>query len=219
MHLVNIVLIEGLPGTGKTTLAETIKAKFEGEGLGVREYTEISKSHPIFTLRFEKDVHDENYLESDLAKWGEFLSRNDNTNIHIFDAAPFQNSIRYSLESGNENKINNYITQIQSALEPHNVSLIYLRPQSVKDQIEYCLNVKGGDWVKNISNYYENVPHSQERKRVGIEGLKAFWNDYAELCDGVMEHISIPSKTIRFAPGEWARVNREVFGFLTRPRA
>ena len=215
----NIVLIEGLPGTGKSTLAETLKLKFEGEGRKACEYTELSKDHPIFTLKFEKDARDENYLESDLTKWTEFLSTNDNEAIHIFDAAPFQNSIRYSLEFRNENKINNYINQFQRELGPHNASLIYLRPKSAKEQIEYCLSVKGDDWVKNITKYYENVPHSQVRNREGIDGLKAFWNDYAELCIGLMENISIPSKIIRFAPGEWARVNREVFGFLARSLA
>jgi hypothetical protein len=165
------------------------------------------------------NVHDEKYLDSDLARWAEFLSRYDDESVHIFDAAPFQNSIRYSLECGNENRINKYIDQFQSLLEPHEASVIYLRPKSVNTQIDYCLSTKGESWVKNVPEYIENVPHSKERERVGIEGMKAFWNDYAQLCDGVMERISIPSKIIRFVPGEWARVNREAVGFLERPLA
>ena len=213
-----VIFIDGLPGSGKTTLTENLCISLNSKEVNLKSYSELSKTHPIFSLRFQKiDVHSDQYSSLDLSKWRDFVKQAENdTNIHIFDAAPFQNSVRYLLESSSESRIDDYFSQFEEIISPLSPRLIYLRPANAISQSQFCITIKGKEWAKNVPNYLENTKFSNDRNWKGIEGMHNFWDAYATVCDSLVSKTNIPTNIINIVPGEWNRHHKEASTFINK---
>ena len=202
-----IILIEGMPGCGKSTLTNTLEKRLAKQDIRAQAYSELAKTHPIFSLRFgDIDVHDPRYLDADLERWQIFLDRNKNDQrTYIFDAAPFQNSIRYAFEANFDDQIPIYYSKLQKLWQQTqtHAKLIYLQPENIANHTDWCISNKGALWAKNVSKYIESTPYAQKRDLQGVTGMKQFWNDYVCLCNALLKETRIPVKEIISTPYDW----------------
>lgn len=214
----NIVFIEGVPGSGKSTLTEYLENSLRAKECKVSSYGELSKEHPIFSLRFGNlDVHDPQYLDCDLERWRDFIKHHHTRDeTYIFDAAPFQNSVRYAFESGKKDSAVEYLNKLQCLLASLSVIFIYLKPPCIIDQIEYCIDHKGNQWGKHVTEYIEKTHCAIENHWTGIDGMKSFWYEYSSLCDELVTGLQWKKKAFSTAPDTWNIVQNEISDFVVR---
>ena len=211
-----VVLIEGMPGSGKSTLADNLSNLLKEQGIQSCSYQELLKDHPVFPCRRKgSDVHDGQYLKKELSSWRKFVAVNSHKNVtYFFDAAPFQNSVRFAMESCNSEKCEWYISELSEILDGVNPSLIYLRPDCAFTQTDFCIRDKGEAWSKNVSAYLESTCYSRERDWKGVDGMSRFWSNYVSLCDSLVSKVTMPKRVIRSVPGEWSRIQNEALSFI-----
>ena len=213
-----IIFVEGMPGCGKSTLADNLAAMLREKGNEPFSYQELDKKHPVFPFRENKtDTHSIQYLEKDLSNWKRFVNSNSDKNgIHIFDAAPFQNSVRFAIEAGHTEKSSEYLSELEKILLEVSTCLIYLRPDCPLLQTDYCIRDKGEVWGSKVSDYLESTYFLKQHGWEGLAGMRSFWDRYVSICDSLVDEIKMPKKVIRSAPGEWGRVQEEAFNFIVK---
>ena len=216
-----IIFVEGMPGCGKSTLADNLAAMLREKGDESFSYQELDKKHPVYVVREkETDAHSIQYLEKYLSRWKCFVKSNNLRNeVHIFDATPFQSFVRFAIEAGNADKSSEYISELEKILSGISSCLIYLKPDCPLQQTDYCIRDKGKVWGSKVSNYLESTNFSKQHGWEGVAGMKKFWSCYVSICDLLVAEIGMPKRVIRSAPGEWDRVQEEVFNFVDKEMA
>ena len=113
-----IIFVEGMPGCGKSTLSDNLSAMLQEKGCKSCSYQELDKNHPISLFgEMKNGAHSIQYLEKYLNRWEIFVKSNSRKNdIHIFDAAPLQNSVRFAVEAGYAERGNKYIIDLERIL-------------------------------------------------------------------------------------------------------
>jgi hypothetical protein len=207
--------VEGLPGTGKTTMAEQLCAIAQKSGRAAAWYLEESIDHPVHgqSLKLERK-NGGGFVTACLDSWHRFAERAANDAvIHILEGSAFQSTVRFMMEE-ELSGIEEYYTRFEEIVSPLAARVIYLRP---KDAIQHSLLtslLRGEVWTGKVSNYLEKTAYSKSRGLVGTSGMHRFWADYAVLCDRIIRRSALPVKTINVEPGEWERHSAEAVDFF-----
>ncbi|RJF96091.1 hypothetical protein [Noviherbaspirillum saxi] len=208
-------LIEGLPGAGKSTMAEYLCVLARQSGYGATWFLEEAVDHPVHpaSLKIHRNGC-ENFIEECLRSWSRFVDRcvSDDT-IHILEGSAFQSTVRFMMEIGLP-AIGDYFSRFEEIVAPLNPRMVYLRPQDARQHSQYVSQLRGEGWTNQVSGYLENTWYSKCEGLKGIGGMHGFWADYAELCDALVLRMKMPVLTIEFIPGDWERHRSVTARFL-----
>jgi hypothetical protein len=207
--------VEGLPGTGKTTMAEQLCAQARKSGLSAAWYLEESIDHPVHGWKLKQGrKNSDMFVKSCLDAWRLFAENATKTeDLHIFEGSAFQSTVRLMMEE-QISGIEGYYVSFEEIVSPLAARVVYLRP---KDAIQHSLLtalLRGEVWTGKVSNYLEKTAYSKSRGLVGTSGMHRFWADYAVLCDRIVRKSALPVKTITVEQGEWERHGAEAADFF-----
>ncbi|MEH6652230.1 MAG: hypothetical protein V7707_19580 [Motiliproteus sp.] len=194
----NLILIEGLPGSGKSTMAEMLCDAALDDGIASSWYLEQSKDHHVHPIDFKHDKYSKDFPERCLKRWGSFVSANkDNDHLFIFEGSLFQSTVRFMLEGNNKEHISEYYNECQSILSKLSSKLIYLRPTDVGSHIDWTMKHRGDEWTGKVTEYLEKTPYCADRQWQGENCMKSYWSDYAQLCDLLVVQTRMPCHRIK----------------------
>lgn len=209
-----IVFIEGVPGSGKSSMAERLCSKAVSVGIDAKWYQEESRDNPLRMKTESAMISQGSLAEECLSTWASFIDQYKGQNtIHIFEGIAFQSTVRFMMEK-RENGIERYYRRFEEIVECLNPSMVYLRPCDVVSHSKRICSLRGEDWCNKVSNYLAETPYSNFHGFNGTIGMHQFWSNYALVCDELLLETSIPTKTIDFVFGEWDRHIFEASVFL-----
>jgi len=208
-------LIEGLPGTGKTTMAEQLCFLARKSGFAAAWYLEESIDHPVHGRKLKEGrKNGDIFVKSCLDAWRAYADNSTKTpDIQILEGSAFQSTVRFMMEEQIPG-IENYYALFEEIVAPLAARLVYLRP---KDAIAHTLRTsisRGEDWTGKVGSYFEKTVYSKSHGLVSTSGMHHFWADYAVLCDHLVRKSALPVKIISVEPGEWARHGAEAMDFF-----
>jgi hypothetical protein len=95
-------LIEGLPGTGKTTMAEQLCILARKSGLSAAWYLEESIDHPVHGRKLKEGrKNGDIFVKSCLEAWRAFADNSTKTpDIQILEGSAFQSTVRFMMGGG-----------------------------------------------------------------------------------------------------------------------
>lgn len=210
-----IWLLEGLPGSGKSTMAAMLCALAGEAGMRAAWYREECADHPVhppsLTTR-RRDGH--SFIDACLNAWSRFTAASQGENIvHILEGSAFQSTVRFMMEE-RLGGIEDYFLQFEEIVSQSSPRLVYLRPLDPLKHSRSIAIARGTGWTEKVSGYLERTPYSISRGFAGIEGMHGFWAEYVTLCDRLVARPNIPTRTIRIVPEEWERHTSEAAEFL-----
>ncbi len=213
---VQLILVEGLPGTGKTTLAEQLCAFATSTGQYAVWHREEEQDHPVHPLSLTTSREQPGFASRCLQNWRAFAERSQPTRgLCILEGSAFQSTVRFLMEQ-EHGDARGYIANFEHVVKTISPVLVYLRPSDATSHSHRIAIHRGENWSSKVSRYLQKTPYAIERTLQGMEGMHQFWSDYAELCDGLYEQMSMPKIFIPVAPPELGSAFQRSVDFLER---
>jgi hypothetical protein len=208
-------LLEGLPGSGKSTMADRLCVLARKSGYDAIWYLEESGDHPVHSKSLKETRRDAGlFIETCLEAWLRFTKKcqTDGT-VHILEGSAFQSTVRFMMEDRLV-AIDDYYRRYEEIIAPLNPRMIYFRSQTPLQHSRATSDFRGNVWTEKVSNYLENTKYSRHKGLTGLNGMHRFWEDYAALCDKLVSVSKMPVKIIEIVPGDWERHMSEAASFF-----
>lgn len=197
-------LIEGLPGAGKSTLAQQLCADASAAGHMAQWSLEESRDHPVHARqRGRVTPHSPGFAQACLDGWAAFVAAAEPGVIHILEGSAFQSTVRFLLEAGDPD-IQSYFRQFQALVAPMSPRMVYLRAADPYRHSVDTAQRRGAAWTGKVVAYLEGTPYLRSKGMRGPEGMHRFWAHYADICDSLVATSAIPARSVTFEAGDWS---------------
>ncbi len=208
-------LVEGLPGAGKSTIAEHLTDLARKSGRSAIWYREESADHPVHPRSLTTQRRDGiAFIDACLQSWSRFVDKcREDPVVHILEGSAFQSTVRFMMEERMAG-ILDYYRRFEEIVVPIKPRMVYLRTSDPFQHSLYISGLRGKEWSEKVSGYLEKTPYSLHEGLAGENGMHRFWTDYASLCNELASSSNIPIRIIDFVPGDWKRHMSETADFL-----
>jgi hypothetical protein len=226
-----LILIDGLPGLGKSTAAATFATRLKSKQLMVNLLMEIQPGHP---LNVGGELHPagsttgealftrytpQTFVAESLERWQSFVAAASQSQaINVLDSFPFQNSIRILLQmDATFDFMLAYANQVETLILPLNPLLIYFNQPDISEAFSHVDQItaqRGKEWTDYVIRLVTNCPYAEARHLKGFQGVLTFITDYKQLIDALLPHSRIPRLELEHCSGNWDACYRQIATFL-----
>lgn len=167
----NLIILEGLPGSGKSTTAAMIADELGKKGKKVICVDEGVREHPADYFDYDfPDFSTERKLI--LEKWHTFVQTYDKETIYVFNCIFLQNPMcetmmRFGMDCVSSQ---HYISEIADIIKPLHPIIIYLNQPNIKEAIDHVLSERGNDWLNSVIDYHTAQGYGKQNNLSGYDG-------------------------------------------------
>lgn len=193
----NLIIVEGLPGSGKSTTAAFIAEELQKNGKQVVCVDEGVKEHPADYAEYDfPDFGTER--KKILDKWRSFVEGCDKDTIYVFNCVYLQNPMcetmmRFGMD---EESSKGYIAEITKVIKPLNPIIIYIDELDVKAAIDSVLGERGTDWLDAVIDYHVSQGYGKKNNLSGYEGYIKCLEERRIREHHILEELDIEYYTI-----------------------
>lgn len=190
-------LIEGLPGSGKTSAAERLNAWCGGEGLMSRWWLEEAKDHPVLPADLRRRAAEPGFPQLCIQAFRDFVEIE--SGVLILEGAAFQNTIRFMFANARSDaEIADYVAAWAETIAPARPRLLMFEVSSPEAHYaDFVASRRGAGWMARLVTYVESTPIARQRRWVGLDGFVRFWAEYQEIC---LAHASALPWPVKLLP-------------------
>ena len=212
-----LVLVEGMPGSGKSTTAQWFAGEFERQGRPARWVYEQEVPHPVVgpspvALRTWKEV-----LGRHLAGWSRFAAavRAGETTV-VVDSAFLQTSVAVTLRRNlNGEIIRTFVARIADIIRPLDPALVHFRQPDPETAFRTICDKRGMAWTLQHISAFDGSAWARTRGASGMDGVLAYWSEHATLCNAVAAGAGLRTLTVGPEAGDWPSRRRHIAAFLS----
>jgi len=209
------VIVEGIPGSGKSTTARFISLQYERNGFDAVLYHESAYRHPIL-LDADPGAASE-WMSRYLENWERFVSeRLDEDGVVVLESPLFQTPILYLLHKDiNRPDILRFINRIYAVIGRTDCRIVYLYQKDARVGIRRMMAARGGDaWLQNTFDRCKEEPYYLIRGRSRKEAHLEFLQEYASLANQAFSQCPHPSLGVDNTDWNWDVHFNNILGFL-----
>ena len=196
MHT-RLIIVEGLPGSGKSTTAAMVAAELEARGKNVVCVDEGAANHPA-------DVGDYDFPDfaseraTILDTWRTFTDRTAPCTTYVFNCVLLQNPMcetmmRFGMD---EDESRRYIGEIAEIIAPLHPMVTYIDEPNAKAAIDGVLDERGDSWLNAVIDYHTSQGYGKAHGLRGYEGYIACLEERRERELRILRSLPVDSHII-----------------------
>ena len=214
----SLLLVEGLPGCGKSTTAQFLARQLELACRSVRWHYEQEANHPVFARPYSGSTW-QGYFEDRLGRWAAFAAEvKAGTEVRILESALFQTPLLTLLRADVETDIIlRYLALVQDVLRPLGPMVLYLRHPRPDEAVHRIGDHRGFRWVSGHVQQLDVSPFAVARRISGMPGLLAYWRDHAAMCERALTASPLRTLVVDVATGTWDERRQRMLDMLGVP--
>ena len=209
-----LIIIEGLTGLGKSTMAHLIARQLGYNGICARWIHEGEIQHPT-SIEVENGLSV--FMEDSIKKWEELVSQIKVSNQVCVTEASFFNNLIESLFSHclEQNEIIAFGLELQQVIEPINPALVYLTHYDVPVALKENFKNRGEGFKDFVIRYVESTPIAKVEGWVGDAGVVTFLDTFVSLTNLLFHKYHIDKISLDVSSEDWHVINQRVTKFLS----
>ncbi|KOP68377.1 hypothetical protein AMS62_26345 [Bacillus sp. FJAT-18019] len=149
-----LLIIDGIPGSGKTTTATRIYNRLTSQGIRARCLLEQAENHPLLPpmeqyYALNTDEGADAFIRQLVDRYSRFVEEqlSSSEDIAIIESVLFQDIVSVShLQGMNIAQLQSFTESLQLLLMPLNPHLIYYYHTDVEGQWRYICGIRGNEW-------------------------------------------------------------------------
>ncbi|MEC0094186.1 hypothetical protein [Paenibacillus macquariensis] len=152
-----LIIVDGIPGSGKSTLSEMISNELNKQEIKNIFYHELTKDHPLFIherkfTTFEDQGEANYYFNRVVELFNRFVDLHKNEpEIIIIESILFQDTLSFAYNMGMERpKIEELFNLLVDILNRLNPVLIYIYQLDVRINWEMMGEIRGVEWIPSL---------------------------------------------------------------------
>lgn len=217
----NLILIEGIIGSGKSTTAERLCAELSGCGYPCSWYHEGADDNPIrrgFTLEnWSEVVASFTSPRSGFVEWQEFVqARDGQEGITILESRFWQNTIMFMYVAGQSGcSVRESARSLAKVVTPLSPVLIHLDHSDIPTEVARTYRERPKRWVDWSISVWSQQALFKERCWEGYEGVAAFFEEWAVISREL--YVDFPHRKIRVTDPhtDWHGTYEQIRSFLS----
>jgi len=212
----NLILIDGLPGAGKSTTAQFLALQLERQQIPVRWFYELEPNHPIHAFHVWSRKGPERFIETTIENWKAFAHANARTSrVNILESTFFQSTVRLLLQSDvPPARIQQYALHAARTIEALRPVFIYLPSADVAAALQEICKHRRKMWEQYVIQVIDSSFYSKHRNLRGFEGTVRFFQDYQQLTNRLFARLSMRKITCEDAKRQGAVCRQRLCQFL-----
>lgn len=210
-----LIILEGLPSTGKSTNSQFLQIQLERNRKNVKWIHEVAHPHPVLFLD-GWDIPLDKYEEVAVEKLEHFTETapQNKDNVYILDSSIFQYQIfRFLLSNAPYIKLESFVRKLFAVIQPLNPCMIYLYRENTEKTIDYLEQDRGTKSLENIWERDKSNPYYQD-KPAGAEGFKQFLRDYANYAKLLFDSLDCRKISVEISQSDWTSYENQMLSFL-----
>jgi hypothetical protein len=194
-----IVFIDGLPGSGKSTAAEALGRSVPDS----RIFVETAPGHPLLVgapdqmgaafAGIHKAHSADSFAAAALGRLESFLAGAGHHVLYVFESHPIQSTVRVLFQlDAPQTTILRFWSDLQDRLAVAQPRLIYFSERDPLQALKEINRKRGPTWERYLIEAFEQSPWMQARGLSGAEGADQMLVAYADLIDRLSDLWRFP---------------------------
>lgn len=207
-----LILIDGIPGSGKSTTGEWLCNYLVTNATRARFYDEMAEHHPLriydWTIEsLEPEDEAGRFQGIVIEKFREFaVNCLAGTTVHIMEAYLFQDTLCFAYMMGMDGaRIRRLFHEIANILKPTNPTLIFYQQMDVERNWRWICELRGPEFTQKRCGLYTD----DDFARAGRE-----WAAIQEFALSLVDEWTCPKIVIQNTDYRWGDYRRRILGEL-----
>jgi hypothetical protein len=212
-----LILVEGIPGSGKSSVAEWICQDLTARGVEVHYHPELPRERSVLDGPIMATARTAGYADRCVARWCDFVAdAMEDESVRVVEGCFFQSAVRFLLEHRHaDGEPERYMADSERVLAPLAPRLLYLVQRDVDRYLrEQIIERKGAETISRIAAYTGTTAWARQRRVNGMNALVEFYQHYRRVCDGLLDESRIPRLVEDTSDGDWSTLRNHVKAWL-----
>jgi hypothetical protein len=205
---ISLVLIEGLPGTGKTPTARFLQDALRERGLTCRAYLEGDADNPIAIGAIGPDLAGviSRYPDKQdvLSDWRALAASCHERDVTVIESRFLQNAAMFLLlNGGTDEDAARHTGAIADVLRATRPLLVHLRVNDASGHMRTVLREDSLEWVQRVTAAWDATPWVRARGLAGQDGFVEFFRQWSETLERLIVGLDFECVRIEDARSRW----------------